>query len=1188
MNFKKYVSAFCTLFILISIFNIGPVLMVEASVDTSITVSESVSLAQNLLDGDVLFMSSNGKFYNGSQKLNCADFGESSFVSEGKLMADVKVINAALGKDFLVSNGRIDVNGITVNVTHIDDVYFACVSEVGEALGMRVYSEDNREFVILSSTDKNYTNSSLSQNNEEDIDRIWRYMQFDRPSGDEIYNILLQNNLLDVHPKFLIKKSEIESFRQKISGNDYLESVSESIIAVCDGYDSKNVVPYEISENRLFGSCEDVKNRLFNLCTAYLITNNEKYAERAWLEIENACNWKDWNTSVHFLDSGEIGPGIAFAYDVLNDYLSNIDGEDKRPWIREKVTELYLDYCIGVFNGTSNFTADRGKLTSSNWGAVCGTSMFMVAMSFLGEEDETTELTQKCKYIIENSMQLLEHIATALAPEGTWFEGMGYYEYVMQHMGWFLEILDNTLSADYGFSSVNGMLELPDYLMYNQTKNGIYNRGAASHAKKNFFAPEAFIYAKLNSNAARMSLYDEFRKSMSVNTFLPQYLLFYYPDMSDDTQGYNLNLDRYYSSNGVGVMRDIWEKDTGAYVAISGGIGEHSDKGSFIFDALGERWSVDMGRNGNNLMPFLGRTETHSALVINPSAQSIGQSDGQAAECINFESKERGSMMIYDLTGAYGEWVNDYKRGFLLDDHRNTLTIRDELVLKDNSDLVWNMITGADINISSDGKSAVLTQNDKKLMVTALCSENDWHFEIADSLAPTGGWADAVVGDGFTGTVTFTAEQQQTFALGYRKLILKAVGNGDVNITVKLTPDIYGEDFEDISDVSLSEWSIPDGEKKEVLILNSVNEGDVFNSGKDILISEKIYGNPECVKLLINNCVCDEITTPQDDNVYNLVIPRDSLKLAGNAMLTLEAQYDSYTLKKNIPLHICREYELNTRINLDFSKEYSSGILHCVDSGKFPGYASYVTSDGVLTVDISRPDGASGGEPYIEINQNLIDAMGLNDSDIIHMSYDVTPSDGSVNLMQSLYGKKFKLFVSGADFFDEGYVGCEENKTYHIEFMINRAHKLYRVYISDKHGNPVAEKRGIYDTPYDFEYRLYFSTSAGTGSIIFDNLKLQTSKYICPDLDITEVEGKYALSGILKCGGDMDVSGHRSYVGYYNKDNVMTHINEIDIFASETVYQELSPASDTKLIKFFFWDKNLIPVTGLNVLDIKN
>ncbi|MBO5370211.1 MAG: discoidin domain-containing protein [Clostridia bacterium] len=208
-----------------------------------------------------------------------------------------------------------------------------------------------------------------------------------------------------------------------------------------------------------------------------------------------------------------------------------------------------------------------------------------------------------------------------------------------------------------------------------------------------------------------------------------------------------------------------------------------------------------MGRNGNNTMPYLTRAETHSALVINPTPDNKGQAFEVNSEMIKSESKERGAYMVYDLTGIYGEWVNDYKRGFLVSDERNTLTVRDEVSLKGQSDLRWNMITKAEIKISADGKSAVLTQNGKKLKVTGYSNAPEWKFEIAEDLAPTGGWQEE----------SFTVDEQKKFASGARKLVLSAKAGGKVDIAVKLAPMVDGEEYSPVENVPFSGWQIPDG-----------------------------------------------------------------------------------------------------------------------------------------------------------------------------------------------------------------------------------------------------------------------------------------------------------------------------------------------------------------------------------------
>lgn len=770
------------------------------------TLNETDDMAKELLGSDVMFMTTNGKFYAKGEKRDYSDFGKNAYLEDGKVMVDVKVLEYALGESFEIKDDKILVNKTSVPLISKVGAYFADVAALGKAMQKIVYDEsDDRTFVIISETNSTWSNNILSMENEEPIDVVWRYMQFDRPSGDEIYTHLVNGGSYKKHPRLLIKKDELAQYKSRIETNPELRAILNSVLVSANQYFEKEPVKWELAADgfRLFSACDAVKIRLLDLCTVYLLTGDEKYAQRAWLEIENALSWKDWNVTVHFLDSGEIGPGIAFAYDVLYDYLTY----EQKAFIRQKVTEHYLDFCVGVYTGNSNYSPMRPKHTQSNWGAVTSASMLMVALTFMDEEPEDSIFTQKCKYIAANALQTFEHLATTIAPDGQRDEGMGYFEYVQQHFAWCLESCDNVLGKDYEFLSSNGLLQFTHYLMYMSTNNGSYNRSATT-GEKAVFCPEAFIYARFAGRPDLMGLYADYRKSINVNSFLSRYLLFYDPEYADHSYTNSLSFDKCYPTIGTAVMRSSWTDPEALYVGISGGIndsgGSHRDKGSFIFETQGVRWSIDMGRNGNSTMPYLKRAETHSALVINPEFNHMGQTENVATGVIKQDSKPRGAYMVYDLIGAYSEWANEYKRGFLVADERNTLTIRDEISLKGKSDLKWNMITRADIDISADGKSAVLTQDGKKLKVIAICSAPDWKFEATADIAPTGGWADDSIG--------FTAQQQKDFAGNAKKLILSANASGNVQITVKLTPVIEGETYSDITDTAISAWNIPDGE----------------------------------------------------------------------------------------------------------------------------------------------------------------------------------------------------------------------------------------------------------------------------------------------------------------------------------------------------------------------------------------
>src|SRR6185436_3671178 len=87
----------------------------------------------------------------------------------------------------------------------------------------------------------------------------------------------------------------------------------------------------------------------------------------------------------------------------------------------------------------------------------------------------------------------------------------------------------------------------------------------------------------------------------------------------------------------------------------------HLDLGSFVLDALGVRWAVDLGADNYNLPGYFGeqrwnyyrlRAEGQNTLVINPGA-GPDQDSSAASRIVRFEMSDERSFAIADLTPAY-------------------------------------------------------------------------------------------------------------------------------------------------------------------------------------------------------------------------------------------------------------------------------------------------------------------------------------------------------------------------------------------------------------------------------------------------------------------------------------------------------------------------------------------------------
>ena len=113
------------------------------------------------------------------------------------------------------------------------------------------------------------------------------------------------------------------------------------------------------------------------------------------------------------------------------------------------------------------------------------------------------------------------------------------------------------------------------------------------------------------------------------------------------------------------------------------------------------------------------RAEGQNTLVINPKMTLDDQY--ALAECGIDAFDENAGTCSIDMTNAYrmngASYVN---RDFGLDTERKKLTITDTVKCICNSDVYWFMHTKAAIQISDDGRTAILTKNGKQIKVSCV------------------------------------------------------------------------------------------------------------------------------------------------------------------------------------------------------------------------------------------------------------------------------------------------------------------------------------------------------------------------------------------------------------------------------------------------------------------------------------
>lgn len=171
---------------------------------------------------------------------------------------------------------------------------------------------------------------------------------------------------------------------------------------------------------------------------------------------------------------------------------------------------------------------------------------------------------------------------------------------------------------------------------------------------------------------------------------------------------------------------------------------------------------------------------------------------------IDYVSKERGAYAVTDMSAAYIAWVNSAKRGVMLTNNRNTFIVRDEIDLKNKSDVYWFAHSDkgdVQYTISEDGKSAILENPTDKSRV--------WAGIISDT--PNAKFT-VMEADPLPGSPRPANQADNSM---FHKLTIKFTGaEGKLDFSVAFIPLDAGKEkpAEIPEDASFDEWSIPDGE----------------------------------------------------------------------------------------------------------------------------------------------------------------------------------------------------------------------------------------------------------------------------------------------------------------------------------------------------------------------------------------
>ena len=578
------------------------------------------------------------------------------------------------------------------------------------------------------------------------------------------------------HPRILANEEDFLRIKGNLETDDYLRTVYAKVYLYCEDQLTQPVSKYELPDGvRLLDISKTASQRITWLAMMYRLSGDHRFADRAIEEMLAVCAFPDWHPK-HYLDVGQMAYGVGLGYDWLYYELTSAE--------RATISKALHDYAVATSPG------QWYKTLNSNWNAWCHGGVAIAAAAIYEDYPED------CSAFFADAVTDIQKSLEVFAPMGAYPEGPGYSQVGSLFSVLFFETMTTVLGTDFGLSDMEGFRESGNYLraMTGYTNSFNYGDGSA-----NILDGAVFHWYAKRYQMPELSLYQKTVQTNGTDEHLE--LLWYDPDLIAGKEDEALQLDYLmYSDEGQSIasFRSFQDDAYQIYAAIKSGYNSTShadmDIGTFVMEAMGVRWFAELGSDNYNLPGYgtysngyaetIGRwkyyrkrAEGQNTLVINPSDLG-GQASNALCQITSYKSGYDGGYAIVDMLDAYDSYgASSIRRGLTLFDNRSRVLLRDELTCTKSSDVYWFAHTMAEIQISSDGKTATLTQDGKTLKAQIL-SPSDAKFTSMDTVLLSG-----------------NADHSDEYSRAdYRKLVINLKNVTSAEISVVFTPILSSAD----------------------------------------------------------------------------------------------------------------------------------------------------------------------------------------------------------------------------------------------------------------------------------------------------------------------------------------------------------------------------------------------------------
>lgn len=543
------------------------------------------------------------------------------------------------------------------------------------------------------------------------------------------------NTLRAGHPRLLFSDSELPAIKARIAEDSFAKARYNDMMAESEKLLSTPPSVYVINGPRgtLLWTVRIVEKRIITLAGMYRLTGDRRFADRAIAEMLAAASFPDWDQR-HPLSMGEMIAAMGIGYDWLYPVLSHNQ--------RDTIKVAIIDKGFGPF--LQMMDHNRFHM-HNNWAQVIYGGETVGALAIAETNDDTS--TALAERILGYARPGIAAVMKLFAPDGGFEEGPVYWNYATNYNVLYLASLDTALGTDFGASNAPGFPETPRYEIQANDPLYLYSNFSDAHIDAYTASPQMFWFAR----RFHQPLYAVHERELEQHLQsridkVPDYQgssrfemlgLMWYASAPAPKSSAALPLVESFSRIAQAFMRTSWNDPNAWYIGFKGGDNgashAHLDLGSFVMDAFGQRWAIDLGPDTYGLPGYFARqrwnyyrtqTRSHNTIAVDDGNQDVGGT----AKLLLAGRDGQNERAVMDLDLAYKEKLHSWKRGIAILDS-NRVLVQDEISPAKPERLVWHFQTRASVAIAPNGRSATLNLGGQTLLAT-IASPVEARFSI--------------------------------------------------------------------------------------------------------------------------------------------------------------------------------------------------------------------------------------------------------------------------------------------------------------------------------------------------------------------------------------------------------------------------------------------------------------------------